>query len=175
MDAIFAFRILTNIEKSMKSLHLSINGIPPYAGMKSVISNFKLSLEQAKEVHYHRGDLPIIAIGASDVPLSGDRPEGFSDQDLIEADRFIHKDLAALSNNNKYVIVNGTAHMSVVHNDETAKHILSIVPEFNDEDLKSTKKAYIANCDETLHKEELPDLIMKTLLTIMICNIVNGN
>lgn len=104
---------------------------PPYAGMKSVISNFKLSLEQAKESHYDREDLPIISLSASNFPLGGEGLEEFSKQELIDAKRFIHQDLADLSNNGKHVIVNGTSHMSILHHDETAKHILSIVPEIN--------------------------------------------
>ena len=41
---------------------------------------------------------------------------------------FFHKDLADLSNNGIHVIVNGTKHMSIVNNDETADHILSLIP-----------------------------------------------
>jgi len=36
--------------------------------------------------------------------------------------------LADLSNNGRHVIVNGTNHMSIVYNDETADHILSLIP-----------------------------------------------
>ncbi|MGI9565759.1 MAG: alpha/beta hydrolase [Nitrosopumilus sp.] len=104
---------------------------PPYAGMKSVISNFKLSLEQAKEAHYDRDDLPIISISASDIPLGGENPLGFSDQDVIDSYRFIHKDLADLSSNGRHVIINETDHISIVYNDETAEHILSLIPSIN--------------------------------------------
>ena len=106
---------------------------PPYAGMKSVISNFKLSLEQAKEAHYDREDLPIISLSASHFPLGGEGLEEFSEQELIDAKRFIHQDLADLSSNGKHVVVNGTSHMSILHHDETAEHILSIVQETSGE------------------------------------------
>ena len=104
---------------------------PPYPAMKSVVSNLKLSLEQAKEVHYDRGDLPIIAIAAPEVFNGGDLPTGFSEKELLDGMRFFHKDLADLSNNGRHVIVNGTNHMSIVSNDETTDHILSLIADMD--------------------------------------------
>ena len=101
---------------------------PPFPAMKSVVSNLNLSFEQGKEAHYDRGDLPIISISASDIPLGGELPTGFSEEELIDAMKFFHKDLADLSNNGRHVIVNGTNHMSIVNNNETANHVLSIIP-----------------------------------------------
>ena len=100
---------------------------PPYPIIKSMISNLNLSFEQGKEAHYARGDLPIIAISASGV-FSGGLPGGISGEEYIEGFKVLHKDLADLSNNGRHVIVNGTNHMSIVYNDETADHILSLIP-----------------------------------------------
>jgi len=102
---------------------------PPYPTMKSMISNLNLSFEQGKEAHYARGDLPIIAISASGV-ISDGPPEvgGISVEEFIEGFKELHKDLADLSTNGRHVIVNGTNHISIVYNDETADHILSLIP-----------------------------------------------
>ncbi len=100
---------------------------PPYAGMKSVASNLKLSLEQAKEVHDDRGDLPIIAIAASDRSFVGFPGPELSEKEMMDIDMSFHKDLVDLSDNGRFVIVNGTNHMSIVNNDETADHILSLI------------------------------------------------
>ena len=99
---------------------------PPYPIIKSMISNLNLSFEQGKEAHYARGDLPIIAISASGV-FSGGLPGGISGDEYIEGLKVLHKDLADLSNNGRHVIVNGTNHMSIVYNDETADHVLSLI------------------------------------------------
>ena len=102
---------------------------PPYPTMKSMITNLNLSFEQGKEAHYGRGDLPIIAISAS-----GEISDGPTEMAGISAEEFkkgfkdLHKDLAGLSTNGRHVVVNGTDHISVVHNDETADHILSLIP-----------------------------------------------
>ena len=102
---------------------------PPYSTVKSMISNLNLSFEQGKEVHYPRGDLPIIAISAS-----GEFPDGLTEINGIPVEEFkngfkeLHKDLAELSTNGRHVIVNGTNHMSIVYNDKTADHILSLIP-----------------------------------------------
>ncbi len=101
---------------------------PPYTGMKSVASNLKLSLEQTKEVHYDRGNLPIIAIAASDRSFVGFPDPELSEKEMMDVAMSFHKDLADLSSNGKFVIVNGTDHMSIVYDDETANHILSIIP-----------------------------------------------
>lgn len=100
---------------------------PPYPIIKSMMSNLNLSFEHGKEAHYARGDLPIIAISASGV-FSGGLPGGISGEEYIEGFKVLHKDLADLSNNGRHVIVNGTNHMSIVYNDETADHILSLIP-----------------------------------------------
>ena len=101
---------------------------PPYATIKSMVSNLKLSFEQGKEVHYDRGDLPIISISASDKSMEGAPEIGLSEKELIDALMSFHKDLANLSTNGRHVIVNGTNHMSIVYNDATADHILSLIP-----------------------------------------------
>ena len=36
--------------------------------------------------------------------------------------------MAGLSSNGKHVVVNRTSHTSIVYNDETADHILSLIP-----------------------------------------------
>lgn len=101
---------------------------PPYSAMKSVVSNLNLSFEQAKEVHYTRGNLPIIAIAASDVNLEGFPGPELSEKEMTDIMMSFHKDLSSLSDNGKFVIVNGTDHISIVYEDETAEHILSLVP-----------------------------------------------
>ena len=101
---------------------------PPYPTIKSMVSNLKLSLEQGKEAHYDRGDLPIIAISASDKFMEGSPKTGLSEEEMMDAFMSFHKDLADLSNDGRHVIVNGTNHMSIVYNDKTADHILSLIP-----------------------------------------------
>ncbi len=101
---------------------------PPYSAMKSVVSNLNLSFEQAKEVHYPRGDLPIIAIAASDVDTEGFPGPELSEQEITDILMSFHKDLANLSDEGTFVIVNGTDHMSIVYEDETAEHILNLIP-----------------------------------------------
>ena len=53
---------------------------------------------------------------------------GISREEFIEGFKELHKDLAELSTNGRHVIVNGTDHISIVRNDETADHILSLIP-----------------------------------------------
>ena len=102
---------------------------PPYPTIKSMLSNLNLSFEQGKEVHYARGDLPIISISASG-EISGDPTEigGISAEEYREGFKDLHKDLAELSTNGRYVVVNETNHISIAYNDETADHVLSLIP-----------------------------------------------
>ncbi len=102
---------------------------PPYSTMKSMASNLKLSFEQGKEVHYDRGDLPIVVLSAAD-PIAGASQEigGVSTEEFREGFDVLQKDLAALSSNGKHIFVNGTNHISIVDSDETADHILSLIP-----------------------------------------------
>ncbi|WP_316504663.1 alpha/beta hydrolase [Nitrosopumilus sp.] len=104
---------------------------PPYSTMRSMISNFNLSFEQGKDVHYDRGNLPIIAISASGI-VSDDHLSseigGVSEEELSKGFIELHKDLAELSTNGRHVIVEETDHFSMVFNDETAEHILSLIP-----------------------------------------------
>jgi len=102
---------------------------PPYPTMKSMITNLNLSFEQGKEAHHNRGDLPIIAISASG-EISDDPTEigGITVEEFKKGFKDLHKDLAELSTNGRHVIVNGTDHISIVRNDETADHILSLIP-----------------------------------------------
>ncbi len=99
-----------------------------YATIKAETSNFEVSLEQAKEAHFARGDLPIISISASgNVPP--DFPETVvSGEEWKRGFKALHKELADLSNNGRHVVVDGTDHMSIVYNDATADHILSLIP-----------------------------------------------
>ena len=102
---------------------------PPYPTMKSMITNLNLSFEQGKEAHFHRGDLPIIAISASGEISDGPTEVGgISVEEFKKGFKDLHKDLAGLSTNGRHVVVNGTNHISIVHNDETAEHILSLIP-----------------------------------------------
>ena len=102
---------------------------PPYPTMKSMISNLNLSFEQGKEAHYARGDLPIIAISASgQIPEGPTEIGGVSVEEFIKGFKDLHKDLAELSTDGRHVVVNGTNHISIVYNDETAEHILSLIP-----------------------------------------------
>ena len=102
---------------------------PPYSTMKSMITNLNVSFEQAKKAHYDRGDLPIIAISASG-EISDGPPQvgGISAEEFKNGFKELHKDLAGLSTNGKHVVVDGTDHISVMRNDETAEHILSLIP-----------------------------------------------
>lgn len=101
---------------------------PPYPVIKSMTNNIFLSFEQGKEPHYYRGDLPIVSISASGV-VSDDSFElaGVSSEEVKEGFKELHKDLADLSINGKHVIVEGTNHVSIVYNDDTAEHILSLI------------------------------------------------
>ena len=101
----------------------------PYSTMKSMASNFKLSFEQGKEVHYDRGDLPIVVLTAGD-PIVSDSQEigGVSAEEFRKGFDILQKDLAGLSSNGKHVFVNGTNHSSILDSDETAEHILSLIP-----------------------------------------------
>ena len=102
---------------------------PPYPAMKSMISNFVLSFDQGKEAHYDRGNLPIIALSAEGV-ISENPKEigGISQEEAKQGWLGFHKDLADLSTSGKHVIVNGTNHLSILDSDETADHILSLLP-----------------------------------------------
>jgi len=101
----------------------------PFPTMKSMISNLNLSFEQGKEAHYDRGDLPIISISASGKVSGGpDEIGGIPRDEYREGFTELHKDLAELSTNGRHVIVNGTDHISIVRSDETAEHILSLIP-----------------------------------------------
>ncbi len=101
----------------------------PYSTMKSMASNFKLSFKQGKEAHYDRGDLPIVVLTAGDRSVSNSQEiEGISIEEFRKGFDILQKDLAGLSSNSKHVVVNGTNHGSILANDETADHILSLIP-----------------------------------------------
>lgn len=101
---------------------------PPFDAIMSESRNIKLSFEQGKESHFPREDLPIISISASDqLVLVPTIDTGFSEEETKEIQRSFHKELADLSNNGKHVIVNGTNHMSIIQDEETANHILSMI------------------------------------------------
>ena len=100
----------------------------PYSTMKSMASNFRLSFEQGKEAHYDRGNLPIVVLTAGSPIVSNSQEiEGVSTEEFREGFDILQKDLAELSSNSKHVIVNGTNHGSILDNDETAQHILSLI------------------------------------------------
>lgn len=100
---------------------------PQYDAIKSEIENLRLSFEQGKEAHYDRGALPIISISASDHDTSAFPKVGPSEQEI--ADSFIdrHQELASLSEIGQHVVIDGTNHMSIVYNKETATQILNFV------------------------------------------------
>ena len=101
----------------------------PYSTMKSMASNFRLSFEQGKDAHYDRGDLPIVVLTAGDRSVSDSQViEGVSTEEFRKGFDILQKDLAGLSSNSKHVVVNGTNHGSILANDETADHILSLIP-----------------------------------------------
>ena len=102
---------------------------PPYHTVKSIVSNLNLSFEQGREAHYARDDLPIIVISAAD-PVSGGPTEigGISAEEYMQGFKDLHKDLAELSTSGSHVVVNGTDHISIVDSDETAEHVLSLLP-----------------------------------------------
>ena len=101
---------------------------PPFPAIQSMVSNIDLSSKQGKEAHFDRGDLPMIVISASG-PTAGDSREigGIPITEYRKGLDKLHKDLAELSINGKHVVVNGTSHTSIVYNDETAEHILSLI------------------------------------------------
>ena len=115
-------------------------------------SNIDLSSEQGKEAHYDRGDLPMIIISAAG-PIAGDSREigGIPINEYRKGLDELHKDLAGLSSNGKHVVVNGTSHTSIVYNDETAEHILSIITEDEKKDL--------ADDAVNLEQETLADVV----------------
>jgi len=100
---------------------------PPYATIKSEIINLELSFEQGKEAFYARGDLPIIAISASDRDLTILPETGLSEKELKVVKMSFHKELADLSTNGRHEVVDGTDHISILKNEATADHILSLV------------------------------------------------
>ena len=120
----------TEIEDRQHKMLASFNKEnPPFPTMKSMISNLNLSFEQGKEAHYARGDLPIISISASnEIPGGPAEVGGVTSKEFREGFKSLHKDLAELSTNGRHVIVNGTTHASIVDSDETADHILSLIP-----------------------------------------------
>ncbi len=97
--------------------------------MKSMMSNIILSFEQGKEAHYDRGDLPIIAISTESI-ISNNSEDiaGTSPEEFRQISRDFNKDLADLSTNGSHVIVNETQPVNVWNGDETADHILSLIP-----------------------------------------------
>jgi len=101
---------------------------PPYAAIKSEITNLELSFEQGKEAFYARGDLPIIAISASDRDLTNLPETGLSEKVMKDVMMSFHKELADLSTNGRHEVVDGTDHMSILQNEATADHILSLIP-----------------------------------------------
>ena len=107
---------------------------PPFDAINSESSNVKLSFEQGKKAHYPREDLPIVSISASDELALGvpQIDTGFSKEETKEIRKSFHKELADLSENGIHVIVNGTNHMSIIQHEETAKHILSLIPQIGE-------------------------------------------
>ncbi|WP_420545847.1 alpha/beta fold hydrolase [Nitrosopumilus sp.] len=101
---------------------------PLYATMKSEIVSLQTSFEQGKEAHYFREDLPIISLSASDHDASFFPKTGPSEQEIRDAIKSFHKDLASLSSDGRHVVVEGTDHMSIIQNEKTAEHILSLIP-----------------------------------------------
>ena len=120
----------TEIEDEQHKMMASFNKEnPPFPTIKSMISNLYLSFEQGKEVHYARGDLPIISISASsEIPGGPTEVGGIPAVEIREGFKSLHKDLAELSTNGRHVIVDGTNHVNIVNDDATADHILSLIP-----------------------------------------------
>ena len=106
---------------------------PPYNAVKSEISNLKLSFEQGKEAHYTRGDLPIMSLSASDLDVSAFPKTGPTKQEIQDAFKSFHKELATLSSNSKHVVVERTDHISIIQHEDTADHILSLIPMINEQ------------------------------------------
>ena len=102
---------------------------PPFSAIKSMASNIDLISEHGREAHYDRGDFPIIVISAAG-PIAGDSQEigGIPIHEYRKGLDELHKDLAGLSSNGKHVVVNETSHTSIVYHDETAEHIMSLIP-----------------------------------------------
>ena len=100
----------------------------PYSTMASMASNLKLSFEQGKEVHYDRGDLPIVVITAGSPVVSDSQGTGgISSAEFRKGFDILQKDLAGLSSNGKHVFVNATSHGSILDSDKTADHVLGLV------------------------------------------------
>ena len=106
---------------------------PPFSAMKSMASNIDLISEQGKEAHFDREDLPMVVISAAG-PIAGDSREigGIPINEYRKGLDELHKDLAGLSSNGKHVVVNGTSHTSIIYHDETAKHIISLIPQIGE-------------------------------------------
>ena len=102
---------------------------PPFPAIKSMVSNIDLSSEQGKEAHYDRGGLPMIVLSATGPTISDSREiGGISIGEYRKGLDELHKDLAGLSSNGRHVFVNGTSHTSIVYHDETADHVMSLIP-----------------------------------------------
>ena len=71
----------------------------------------------------------MIVLSASG-PIAGDSREigGIPIVEYREGLDELHKDLAGLSSNGKTCSCKRTSHTSIVYNDETADHILSLIP-----------------------------------------------
>ena len=130
-------KLMTIFDTSMSEEHIAEHNMlesihkqnSPYSTMASMASNFKLSFEQGKEAHYDRGDLPIVVLTAGSRVVSNSQEiEGISAEEFTEGFDILQKDLAGLSSNSKHVFVNGTNHGSILDSDETAEHILSLIP-----------------------------------------------
>ena len=115
-------------DQTLKTLAYFDTWTPPYTAIKSEISNLELSFEQGKEAFYPRGDLPIIALSASDPDFTNFPETGLSEQEMKDVFKSFRKELADLSTNGRHEVVNGTDHFSILQKEITADHILSLIP-----------------------------------------------
>ena len=72
--------------------------------------------------------IPITVLSAESPIVSDSQEiECISTEEFRKGFDILQKDLVGLSSNSKHVFVNGTNHGSIVVNDETAEHILSLI------------------------------------------------
>ncbi len=115
-------------EDTQKTYKYFFTWNPPFDAIRSEVNYLEQSLEQTKHAHYPRGTLPIVSMSASEMDFNNMPEVEMSENERREMHMFLGKELADLSNKGKHVVIEGTNHMNIIQNKETAEHILSLIP-----------------------------------------------
>ena len=100
---------------------------PPFDSIRCEINYLEESLEQTKHAHYNREELPIVSLSASEIDYSSMPYVNMTDNERKEIHMMFGKELAELSTNGEHAIINGTNHMNIIQDKETAKQILNLI------------------------------------------------